>query len=157
MSIITKFLPALILSALASSASATVVDYSLTISNAYAATGQFTGVDGNGDGMLNLNELSALKFDLDAANYHFTLGDVSHFGSYNIAQNLWQHDAGGWNQSNFAYVSFFNGSLSANTRNTTNVITLAAAAALSVVPEPAPIALFALGLLAIGTLRRSKK
>ncbi len=149
-----KLLSALALSIVATSASATVVDYTMTISNSVGASGQFTGLDGNADGFLSLNELSAFTFDIPAVGYHFELPIVSDFGRYNIAQNLWLHDASGWGQSNFAYVSFNGGSLSVNTTNASNVVTTSAAAE---VPEPAPVALFALGLLAIGAARRSKK
>jgi hypothetical protein len=156
MKFITKFLPALLLSALATSASATVVDYSMTVSSTYAASGQFAGTDSNADGFLSFNELSAFTFDLPLANYHFDLSVLSDFGRYQIAQNQWLHDGAGWGQSNFAYASFYNGGLSVNTTNASNVVTQAAAPA-NDVPEPAPMALLGLGLLAIGAARRARK
>ena len=153
---IAKLFSALLLTVVASSASATVVDYSMSIARTYQASGQFTGVDGNADGFLSLNELSAFTFDLPAVNYHFGLDIVSDFGRYDIVQNLWHHDAAGWGRTNFAYVSFNGGSSSVNTDNASNVITNVTRAPAQV-PEPAPIALFALGLVAIGAARRSKK
>lgn len=153
---IKKLFPALLLSILATSANATVIDYTMTISNSASASGQFSGADGNADGFLSLNELSAFAFDIPVAGYHFELDRVSDFGRYNIAANTWLHDAAGWSQTNFAYVSFDGGALSVNTFNASNVLTSVAQAPADV-PEPASVTLTALGLLALRAARRSKK
>jgi hypothetical protein len=153
---IKKLIPALLLSVLAASAHATVIDYSMTISNVASASGQFSGTDSNADGFLSLNELSAFAFDLPLVGYHFELDRVSDFGRYDIAANTWLHDAAGWSQTNFAYVSFDGGSLSVNTMNAGNVLTSVVPAPADV-PEPASIALTGLGLLALRAARRSKK
>ena len=153
---IKKILPALLLSFMAASANATVVNYSMIVSHTAEATGQFTGEDANADGFLSLPELSALNFDIDAVNYHFDLGVVSSFGRYDIAQNLWLSDGENRSGNNIAYISFFNGQLEANTANISDLVTSVAPQSADV-PEPATAMLSALGLLALGAVRRRKK
>ena len=151
-----KILPALVLSVMAASAHATVIDYSMMVSHTAEASGQFTGVDHNADGFLSLDELSALTFNIPFANYYFDLGVVTSFGRYDIVQNLWLNDGLNRNGSNFAYVTFFDGALEANPANITDLVTRVAQAPADV-PEPASMMLSALGLLALGAARRRKK
>lgn len=153
-----KILPTLLLSVVAASANATVIDYSMIISHIATASGQFTGTDNNADGFLSLDELSALTFDLPFANYHFDLSVVSSFGRYDILQNTWLNDGINNNQSKFAYITFNinNMSLEANPANTSDLVTRVAPASGNV-PEPATAMLSALGLLALGAARRRKR
>lgn len=130
-----------------------VIDYTMTINDQYQAGGQFAGIDLDNDGFLRLNELSAFNFTL--AHLAYDLAAVYDFGRYDIAGNTWLHDAAGWGQQNFAYVSFNMGDASVNTTNASNVVTVANGA--SEVPEPTSLLLSALGLFALGAARRKKK
>ncbi|WP_296000809.1 PEP-CTERM sorting domain-containing protein [Rugamonas sp.] len=148
-----KLLSALTLCCFAHGASATVINYSVTVDNFVAAYGQFTGFDSNADGILSKNELTAFSYEIPGG-YDFSLAQVSDFGSYNIAKNIWNHDASGWGLRNFAYVSFEHGLLSVNLLDTTDVVTTVARTS---VPEPSSIALVALGLAAAWLARRRAK
>jgi hypothetical protein len=129
-------------------ANATVVNYS------FAAMGQpfsgsFAGTDQNSDNLLKLNELSSFNFSYDPA---VTVASLSDFGSFDIVNNLWNPDASGWGQTNFAYFSWANGNLSANTTNVIDVQTTIVTA----VPEPTSIALLGLGAFGIAAMRRRR-
>ena len=129
------------------SANATVVDFSFSD----IFTGSFAGTDINGDNLLTLDELTSFSFS------YVTTPDVtglSDFGSFNIANNVWNADASGWNLTNFAYFSWDNGNSSANTANVFNMVTTIVG---SEVPEPASVALLALGALGLVAARRRQQ
>jgi hypothetical protein len=138
---------AAMLSLCAASAGATTVNFTFQ-DNKF--TGTFSGSDGNGDSVLTLNELTSFAF----RDYpQVTVGTLFDFGSYNIAANLWNHDASGWGRTNFAYFSWDGGNSSANMTNTPGLATTQVAD----VPEPLSPALLGLGLLGIWAARRRQQ
>lgn len=148
--ILKSTLLAAILGLASLSANATVVDFSFSnISDIY--TGSFAGIDINGDNLLTLDELTSFSFSYVASP---DVTGLSDFGSFNIANNVWNADASGWNLTNFAYFSWDNGNLSANTTNVFNMVTTIA---VSEVPEPASVALLALGALGLVAARRRQQ
>jgi len=79
------------------------------------------------------------------------LTDLFSFGSYNIANNTWDHDASGWGQSDFAYFSWNSGQSAVITLFTFNMATTVVEGN---VPEPTSITLFILGILGFVAARR---
>ena len=141
------------LATFASVATAAPVDVNF---NAYQGstllfTGDFIGSDANHDGVLSLSELTSFSFS--GQGYSASLGNLNSFGSYHIPTNLWSSDAEAWGQfATGAFFSFNHDSLALTSINGFSVTTTP----VSVVPEPATLAMMGLGALALAARRKRK-
>lgn len=115
-------------------------------------TGTFSGNDINNDGFLSLSELISFDGSKNIESQAVTLANLSGFGSFDIASNVWMANGSGWGQKNFAYFSW-NGDANSVNNNwaavKTSVVT-------TNVPEPASMALLALGCAGLVAARRRK-
>jgi hypothetical protein len=152
-SIRTLFAALLVTAFFASTANATTVSFNFSAGGGTYGSGSFSGVDSNGNGVLSKNELASFTSDLPPEGvYGLALADLFDFGTYNIAANVWNADASGWGNPNFAWYSWNGGNNSVNPR----WAVMTTAAEQSTVPEPGSLALIGLGLAGLAAASRKR-
>ena len=150
---LTKILAvaALLLTSVAANAAAVNVNF--TVNSGNWGTGSFSGVDGDSDGFLRFNELTAFNMGANVENEVVNLSNLFDIGDYDIVNNVWAANGIGWvgNPDN-SYITWNNRNNSINSLWAVVSTTQGPSA----VPVPAAVWLFGSALVGLLGSKRKK-